>query len=98
MNNQAANESQKEQLSVIGDIFANMMTDAETIIERQRRIMQQQMDDVTLQMGNMIKDAMLSICASTGLTVDIVRAAVASKKAALDANGHTDDTEGGGQD
>ena len=63
------------------------------VIERQRRILQQQMDDVTTSMGTMIKDAMLNICNSSGIERDALKAAIAKKKAMLDAYGHTDETE-----
>lgn len=96
--NTAVIEEQDEQINVVADIFANLLQDAETIIERQRRILQQQMDDVTRDMGSMIKDAMLNICASAGIQYDTIKPVIARKKFLLDANGHTDETDGGSTD
>lgn len=94
----AAIEDQNDQLNIIGDIFANMMHDAEVALAAQRAAMEAQIAANTLAIGTMIKDAMLNIGASAGLNGDLLKAAIARKKIMLDAFGHTDETEGGSQD
>lgn len=94
----AAIEDQNDQLNIIGDIFANMMHDAEVALAAQRAAMEAQIAANTLAIGTMIKDAMLNIGASAGLNGDLLKAAIARKKIMLYAFGHTDETEGGSQD
>lgn len=94
----AATEEQDEQINVIGDIFANMMHDAEQALAAQRTAMEAQITANTLAIGTMIKDAMLNISASANLNSELLKAAIARKKILLDAFGHTDETEGGSQD
>jgi len=94
----AVTEEQNEQVNALGDIFANMMHDAERALATQRAAMESQITASTIAIGNMIKDAMLNICASAGLDNNLLKAAITRKKIMLDANGHTDETEGGSQD
>jgi hypothetical protein len=89
---------QTEQLNVLGDIFANMMHDAEVALAAQRAAMESQITASTIAIGTMIKDAMLNICASAGMDGNALRGVIAHKKNLLDTVGHTDDTEGGSQD
>lgn len=94
----AATEDQNDQINIIGDIFANMLHDAEQALAAQRAAMEAQITTSTLAVGNMIKDAMLNISASAGLNGDLLKACIARKKLLLDTLGHTDETEGGSQD
>lgn len=99
MNSEAAvTAEQNEQVNILGDIFANMMHDAEQALASQRAAMEAQITANTLAIGNMIKDAMLNISSSAGLNGDLLKACIARKKLLLDTLGHTDETEGGSQD
>lgn len=76
-----------EQAHVVAEIFANMITDANELMKKQQEAM-----------NRMIHDAMLNVCASTGLAYETIMPMAKSKAIAIDAHGHTDDTEGGRQD
>jgi hypothetical protein len=101
---------QDEQALVVAEIFANMMADANKILRDQNDAMQKQMNEMqrqmnasTVSMRMMLQDAMLNVCASTGLEYDTVLSMANNKALAIDANGHSNDnndieTEGGSAD
>ena len=87
-----------EQETVVAEIFARLMADANKLLREQQEAMQRQMDASSNAMSLMLKDTMLNICASTGVAYETVMPMANNKAMALDANGHTDDTEGGSTD
>lgn len=94
----ATEASTYEQTTVVAEIFARLMADANKLLREQQEAMQRQMDASSNAMSLMLKDTMLNICASTGVAYETVMPMANNKAMALDSNGHTDDTEGGSTD
>lgn len=86
-----------EQETVIAEIFANMIADANKMIGEQSESMIRQLESTSKAINLLIKDALLNICASTGVAYETVLPMVNNKAMALDANGHTDDEKDGSE-